>query len=271
MKCFELPVSLLQTKEGLSEAVKLVADNIQSQGVIYAEFRFAPQKHQDKNMTQKDAIEAALDGLKKTSLKVNLILCYMRGDDNDEDNNITLELAKEYLVKDGGVVAVDIAGAEALFKTEKYEELFRKTKEYNIPYTIHAGEADGSESVKKALEFGALRIGHGVRSFEDPEVLEMLKKRSVTLEMCPTSNRQTFAVEDMSKYPFMDYLRQGIKVTLNTDDMGIERTNIAKEFEYMEKNFGLTYEDEKTILLNSVNAAFTTDEVKAKLKKELDL
>ena len=75
----------------------------------------------------------------------------------------------------------------------------------------------------------------------------------------------------MSKYPFMDYLRQGIKVTLNTDDMGIERTNIAKEFEYMEKNFGLTYEDEKTILLNSVNAAFTTDEVKAKLKKELDL
>jgi adenosine deaminase len=80
LKCFELPVSLLQTKEGLSEAVKLVADNIQSQGVIYAEFRFAPQKHQDKNMTQKDAIEAALDGLKKTSLKVNLILCYMRGD-----------------------------------------------------------------------------------------------------------------------------------------------------------------------------------------------
>ena len=195
----------------------------------------------------------------------------MRGDDNDEDNNITLELAKEYLVKDGGVVAVDIAGAEALFKTEKYEELFRKKKEYNIPYTIHAGKADGSESVKKALEFGALRIGHGVRSFEDPEVLEMLKKRSVTLEMCPTSNRQTFAVEDMSKYPFMDYLRQGIKVTLNTDDMGIVRTNIAKEFEYMEKNFGLTYEDEKTILLNSVNAAFTTDEVKAKLKKELDL
>ena len=61
MKCFGLPVSLLQTKEGQSEEVKLVADNIQSQGVIYAEFRFAPQKHQDKNMTQKDAIEAALD------------------------------------------------------------------------------------------------------------------------------------------------------------------------------------------------------------------
>ena len=89
--------------------------------------------------------------------------------------------------------------------------------------------------------------------------------------MCPTSNRQTHAVEDMSKYPFMDYLEQGLKVTLNTDDMGIERTNIEKEFDYIEKNFNLTYEQEKIILLNSIEAAFTTDEVKAKLKKELDL
>ena len=89
--------------------------------------------------------------------------------------------------------------------------------------------------------------------------------------MCPTSNRQTHAVEDMSKYPFMDYLEQGLKVTLNTNDMGIERTNIEKEFDHMEKNFNLTYEQEKIILLNSVEAAFTTDEVKAKLKKELDL
>ena len=75
----------------------------------------------------------------------------------------------------------------------------------------------------------------------------------------------------MSKYPFMDYLEQGLKVTLNTNDMGIERTNIEKEFDYMEKNFNLTYEQEKIILLNSIEAAFTTDEVKAKLKKELDL
>ena len=72
--------------------------------------------------------------------------------------------------------------------------------------------------------------------------------------MCPTSNRQTHAVEDMSKYPFMDYLEKGIKVTLNTNDMGIERTTLAKEFRYMEQNYGLTGEQEKTLLLNSVNA-----------------
>ena len=73
----------------------------------------------------------------------------------------------------------------------------------------------------------------------------------------------------MSKYPFLDFLQKGLKVTLNTDDMGIEGTYLAKEFENMEKRYNLTYEQKKTILLNSVNAAFTTEEVKAKLKEEL--
>jgi adenosine deaminase len=271
LECFELPLSLLQTPEGLSEAVKLVSDNIQSQGVIYAEIRWAPQLHTDNGMTQEDAIKAALEGLKKTNLKANLILCCMRGEGNEKQNNETLELAKKYLVEDGGVVAIDLAGAEALYPTSNYKDLFSKAKEYGIPFTIHAGEADGPESVKAAIEFGTKRIGHGVRSNEDPKVIELIKNEGVTLEMCPTSNRQTHAVEDMSKYPFMDYLNQGIKVTLNTDDMGIERTTLANEFRYMEKNFNLTYEQEKTILMNSINAAFTTKETKDELKRKLNL
>ena len=271
LQCFELPLTLLQTPEGLTEAVRLVSDNIQSQGVIYAEIRWAPQLHTDNGMTQEDAIKAALEGLKKTNLKANLILCCMRGEGNEKQNNETLELAKKYLVEDGGVVAIDIAGAEALYPTSNYKDLFAKAKEYGIPFTIHAGEADGPESVETAIEFGTKRIGHGVRSYEDPEVVELIKREGVTLEMCPTSNRQTHAIEDMSKYPFMDYLNQGVKVTLNTDDMGIERTTLANEFRYMEKNFNLTYEQEKTILLNSINAAFTTKETKDELKRKLNL
>ena len=269
LNCFELPLSLMQTPEGLSESVRLVANNIQSHGVIYAEFRFAPQLHTDLGMTQEDAIKAALDGIKRTSLKVNLILCFMRGEGNEAQNLETLELARKYLVKDGGVVALDIAGAEALFKTKDYGHLFKKAREYGIPYTIHAGEADGPESVKKAIEFGAHRIGHGVRSFEDDELVELINKKGIPLEMCPTSNSITIAIPDMNKFPFIDFLEKGLKVTLNTDDMGIERTNIVEEFNYLETKFNLTYEQKKTILLNSVDAAFTTDEVKAQLKAEL--
>ena len=269
LNCFELPLSLMQTPEGLSESVRLVANNIQSHGVIYAEFRFAPQLHTDLGMTQEDAIKAALEGIKRTSLKVNLILCFMRGEGNEAQNLETLELARKYLVKDGGVVALDIAGAEALFKTKDYGHLFKKAREYGIPYTIHAGEADGPESVKKAIEFGAHRIGHGVRSFEDDELVELINKKGIPLEMCPTSNSITIAIPDMNKFPFIDFLEKGLKVTLNTDDMGIERTNIVEEFNYLETKFNLTYEQKKTILLNSVDAAFTTDEVKAQLRAEL--
>ena len=269
LKCFSLPLSLMQTPEGLSEAVRLVADNIQSHGVIYAEFRFAPQFHTDLGMTQEDAIKAALEGIKRTTLKVNLILCFMRGEGNEEKNEETLELARKYLVEDGGVVAVDIAGAEAIFPTSKYENLFAKVREYGIPYTIHAGEADGPESVKKAIEFGAKRIGHGVRAFEDHDVVESIRDKGITLEMCPTSNSITIAIPDMSKFPFMNFLQKGLKVTLNTDDMGIERTNIIEEFNYMEEKFNLTFEQKRTILLNSVNAAFTTKAVKDQLRAEL--
>ena len=271
LKSFDLAQSLLQTPEAIAEAVRLVSDNILSQGVIYAEIRFSPQYHTNKGMTQEEVVKAALEGLKKTKLKANLILCFIRGENNDEENKETLELAKKYLVEDGGVVALDLAGPEELYSTSKFADLFSKVKKYNIPFTIHAGEADGPKSVKTAIKYGAKRIGHGVRINEDPEVMALVKKKNITLEMCPTSNKMTHAVENMSKYPLIDYLNEGIKVTLNTDDMAIERTTLLDEYKYMEKNFGLTPEQEKILLLNAIDAAFTTNEVKDALKKEVYL
>ena len=163
LKCFELPLKLLQTKEGLSEAVYLILEDMRKNNVIYAELRFAPQLHTQQGMTQKMAIEAALDGIKRALIPANLILCCMRGDGNEEQNDLTVELAHKYLVKDGGVVAVDLAGAESLYPNTSYKKLFKKVSEYGIPFTIHAGEADGAGSVMEAVNMGAARIGHGVR------------------------------------------------------------------------------------------------------------
>ena len=192
----------------------------------------------------------------------------MRGQDVKAQNMETIRLAKKYLVKDGGVVAIDLAGAEGLFPTADYKEEFEEAQRLGIPVTIHAGEADGAESVKTALEFGAVRIGHGVRSFEDPGLLQELKRRQTCLEMCPTSNRQTKAIENMEQYPLTDYLKMGICVTINTDDMAISRTTIQKEFSYVEKMYGLTEEQKERLFLNAVQFAFTTDERKKQLINE---
>lgn len=271
LNCFELPCSLLQTKKGISEAVYLVSEKMKSYGVVYAELRFAPQKHTDKGMTQEDSIIAALEGLKRTDLKVNLILCCMRGDNNQEENEETVQLASKYLVEDGGVVGIDLAGAESLYPTSNFEKLFEKANKLGIPFTIHAGEADGAQSVRCAVEYGARRIGHGVRMNEDEEVVELVKEKGIYLEMCPTSNSQTQAIKDMDSYPLKDYLDKGIKITINTDDMAIEGTNIANEFMYIENKFGLSAKQKKQLITNAIDAAFTTDEIKEKLKKEIRL
>ena len=270
LKCFALPCSLMQTKESLSEAAYLVAEDMRRQGVFYAEVRWAPQLHTQKGLSQEEAVLAVLDGLGRSKLKCNTILCCMRGDGNDAENLETLRVAKKLLVSDGGVVAVDLAGAEALFPAAGYRELFAKAKELGLPFTFHAGEAAGPENIRFALEYGASRIGHGVAACKDEELMQILAETGTVLEMCPTSNRQTHAVSSMSEYPFLEYLKRGIKATLNTDNPAIEGTSLRGEFEYMQKLFGLTIEQEKTAIANAIDGAFASEETKAWLRSLID-
>lgn len=269
LRCFELPLSLLQTREGIRRAVRLVLEEQKREGVIYAEIRFSPQLHTRKGLSQEEVLRAALEGLQDAPIPANLILACMRGADNQKENEENLELARRFLTKDGGVTAVDLAGAEALFPTRDYLELFRRAGESGIPMTIHAGEADGEDSVRAALEMGAVRIGHGVRARKNPEILEEIRSKGITLEMCPTSNRYTRSIENMKDYPLLMYLEKGIRVTVNTDDPAIEGTTISREFRFLKEHFGLTAEQEQSILRNAAEAAFTSDERKHSLYKNI--
>ena len=266
LKCFALPLSLLQTEEGIAEAVRLVQENIRSQGVVYAEIRFAPQLHTEQGMTQRTVVQAALKGLEQSELPCSLILCCMRGEGNRTANLETVELAREFLREGNGVTALDLAGAEAVYPTKDYMDIFKLAKSYGIPFTIHAGEAAGPESVGCAVEMGAGRIGHGVRIYQDKKMMELIREKGISLEMCPTSNRQTKAVEDMRRYPLKKYLDMGIQVTVNTDDMAISGTTMPGEFRYIREQFGITEEQQDRLFLNAAEAAFTDGETKKYLK-----
>jgi len=270
LKRFDLPVSLLQTPESISEAVALVTEQAAKEGLVYAELRFAPQLHCREGMTQEEVFLAALKGLRRSPIPANLIMCLMRLPGNAPANRETLELTKKYLVEDGGVVALDIAGAEAEFPLGDYETLFSEAREHGIPFTIHAGEAAGAESVKRAVELGARRIGHGVRSVEDPETVRLLRDRGVTLELCPTSNRLTRAWPDLGNYPLRELLKAGVKVTLNTDDPAVEDTLLPREFALLREKPGLTREEERELFMNAADAAFTSEERKAELRNRWD-
>ncbi|MBQ7307834.1 MAG: adenosine deaminase [Clostridia bacterium] len=268
LKCFELPLSVLQTKGAITQAVYALQENLKKQGLIYAEIRFAPQLHTQNGLTQQEVIEAAIKGLNKSSLKSNLILCCMRGDNNHEENIETVNLAEKYLNK--GVCAVDLAGAEALFKTHTFNKEFELARQKNIPFTIHCGEADGPESIKAALDFGAKRLGHGIHAIEDKELMERIKRENIYLEMCPTSNFQTKTVETKEDYPFKKFIKAGLNVTINTDNTTVSNTTIDGEYKFLEKHFGLTENDKYKLMNNSINAAFISEKEKRELRNLLN-
>lgn len=260
---FEFSGSLLQTKEGIKYGVKNLLDELIGQGIIYAEIRFAPQLHTIKGLTQEEVVISAIEGLKLSSLRSNLILCCMRNNNNHDENIETINIAKKYLGQ--GVCAIDLAGAEGLYRTKDFEDIFSYAKKLNIPFTIHAGEADGPESIYDAIKFGATRIGHGVRSTEDPDLVDLIKEKDITLEICPTSNICTAIYKEISDIPIKYFIDKGINITINTDDPTVCNTSLKEELKLVADAFNLTYEDIIKLELNAINASFASNEVKEEI------
>lgn len=174
-------------------------------------------------------------------------------------------LARKYLGK--GVSGLDLAGAEALYPTSEYKDIFKIAQKLGIPFTIHAGEADGPESIKTAIEMGAGGIGHGVRCLEDPKVVSKLIEREIPLEICPTSNLQTKATGE--EHPIEKLYRLGLKTIISPDNNTVSNTDIIQEYIWIRENTNLTLKDIKQMNIYAVRGAFIPVQEKAKLIAEI--
>lgn len=253
---FKAPVEVMQSKNNLSRIAYELAVDLKNDGVIYAEIRFAPNKHLIENLSPNDVIDSVLAGLSRVDLKTNLILCMMREDSTIENMRI-IDLARLYLNK--GVCAIDLAGAESIYETDTFKELFEYAKEKQIPFTIHAGEAAGKESIKAAVEFGALRLGHGVRITEDEELINEVINKEILLEICPTSNIQTRVIDDYKNHPIKKLLDLGVQISINTDNRTVSRTSLTKEYIHLIKNLDFTDEDIIKTNKMAISHAFISD------------
>ena len=262
---FEFPLTLMQTPEALEKCMHDLLTELEGQGVQYCEVRFAPQLHTQKGMSQNEVIEAvkaglySVAGVKPESIHAGIILCCMRGSDNGQQNKITVEEAARHL--GSGVCAVDLAGAEALYPTEQYADLFAYAKQLRIPVTIHAGEAAGTESIRAAVAMGAARIGHGIRAAYDAETMELLKEHHITLELCPTSNLNTKVVDSIEQYPIRQLMDAGVAVTINTDNMTVSDTCIQHEYQLLADAFAFGDTQIKEFLYHAAEASFTTEDI----------
>jgi len=275
LKRFEMPLSILQDTESLVRVTRELVELLAGQGLAYAEIRFAPQLHTRTALGQRDAIEAVLQGAKEgmaacPSIEVGILLCTMvigPSALNMEANLETVQLAKAYLGK--GVVGIDLAGAEGIVPLEEFAPIFDLAKELQIPYTCHAGDSQGPETVFAALNFGSKRIGHGHHIFNDQALCARAIRDGVTLEICPTSNIQCETQPSYEEHPLRRLIDMGMRCTINTDNMILSDINLDKEYDRCLNQMGLTYNDLIRCNINSVRASFMPEEKKTVLIDQL--
>lgn len=265
---FDLPLECIQTPEGLTESAKEFLLSLQGDHIKYVEVRFAPQLSANQGMSCTKVMEAVLDGLKEAKeqcgIYYQVIACMMRHH-SEEMNLAMLKECREFLGE--GLCAVDLAGDEAGFPTRNFYESFRYAKNLDYPFTIHAGECGSTQSILDAVEMGAGRIGHGIAMKGNLEVQKLLAKKRIGVEMCPISNYQTKAVSPGEDYPIREFSKEGVLVTVNTDNRTVSNTSLGKEFTFLQKNFGIFDEEIYQYQKNALEVAFCDELMKHEVWK----
>ena len=163
------------------------------------------------------------------------------------------------------VVGFNLAGDEAHYPAGDFAQAFAVAAEAGLGCTVHAGEWDGPQSVRAALDLPVTRIGHGVRAIEDPGLVEELSRREIVLECCPTSNVALGLYESYEDHPFPRLMRAGVRVTLGSDDPPYFGASIGGEYELCRKRFGFDDEQLRSISRTAVEAAFCDETLKERL------
>ena len=266
LKRFDLPIDLLQDYDNIVEFCYLLGKDLVNDGVLYAEVRFCPLFHNKKISVDRVITAIRVGFARVEELKINLIFCMMRHFSFD-DNLKIINLAKKYL--GNGCCAIDLAGSEAQFPTSDFEELFTIAKNENIPFTIHAGEADGPTSLMSAIKFGTKRIGHGVRCVEDDNVVKLIRDNNIYLEVCPTSNIDTKTFASINEHSIKRLVEEGLLVTISTDNRTVSNTTLTNEYKILRDAFNFTDEDFLKFNLNAIDASFLSDDEKEELRRRL--
>lgn len=274
LETFDHTVAVMQTAEGLRRVARDAVVDLAADGVVYAEQRYAPEQHLQRGLTLQEVVDAVQEGLAEgvaaaaelgRTIQVGTLITAMRHADR------ATEIAELALAnRTRGVVGFDIAGAELGFPATNHRAAFDLLRENLLPVTIHAGEADGIDSVFGALQMGALRLGHGIRIMDDVElapdapletarlglVAQWVRDRQIPLEVSPTSNIQTGGATSIEAHPITLLRDLGFAVTVNTDNRLMSGTSVSREMTLLASEAGWTLDDLEQATLQAAWAAF---------------
>ena len=261
------PLALLQTREALRIQTLDLMRQLAADNVIYAEMRFAPHLHRQTGLTTDEVVEIVLaalqEGRARYPVEARLILCTLRPEDTASGLDL-VRIADKY--RDQGVGGFDLAGDEAGYPLDKHIPVFRAARDKGLNTTAHAGEAVGAHSVREVIEqLGTRRVGHGMRSIEDPSVIELIVANNVHLEVCPSCNVQIDVFDRYEDHPVDRLRRLGISVGINTDARGPTDLTLTDEYERMQHTFGWGLGEFRAANRNALAVAFIPPDVRQEL------
>lgn len=263
----ELGVSVLASEQACYRVAFENVEDAKQAGLSYVELRFSPVfMAKAHHLPIEQVVDAVIAGIKAASQKyeipVNLIGILSR---SFGEASCHRELQALLRAKDD-IVALDLAGDEKGFAANRFKEHFKIARDAGWNITVHAGEADGPQSIWQAIDdLGATRIGHGVAAQNDTKLMTYMAYNNISIECCLTSNFQTGACKNIAQHPITTFIENGIVVTLNTDDPGVSAIEIADEYQIAREVVGLTTAQLNQIQMNGVEVAFASESLKAKL------
>jgi adenosine deaminase len=245
---------------------KCAADN-----VVHSEMFFDPQTHTDRGI----AFETVIKGLKracddaqsKLGISSHLIMCFLR----HLSEEAAFETLAQALPYKDQIIAVGLDSSEVGHPPAKFERVFAKAREAGFLVVAHAGEEGPAEYVWQALDLLHVnRVDHGVRSEEDPKLMQRLIAEKMPLTVCPLSNLKLCVVEDMAQHNIRRLLQQGVHVTVNSDDPSYFGGYMNDNFIAITQALDLTNAELKQLAKNSFEASFISDAEKQKWAQEID-
>ncbi|MFI6045210.1 adenosine deaminase [Nocardia sp. NPDC051321] len=273
LETFAHTVAVMQTPEGLRRVARECAEDLSTDGVVYAEVRFAPEQHLERGLTLDEVVEHTLEGFREGEAAAAaagrpiVVTCLLTAMRHAARSREIAELTVRF--RDRGVGGFDIAGAEAGYPPSRHLDAFEYMRANSAHFTIHAGEAFGLPSIHEALAFcGCDRLGHGVRITDDisvPGAIEdarlglvanYVRDMRIPLELCPSSNVQTGAVPSLDKHPFDLLARLRFRVTVNTDNRLMSDTSMSQEMLKLADTFGYGWSDLERFTINAMKSAF---------------
>jgi adenosine deaminase len=264
--------NLMQTEKNLRLVVKDLFDQLQKENVIYAEIRFAPLLHLTEGLRAEEVVEIVSDQttecINYTGIKAGIILCTLRHF-SEKESLITVKLVKQF-IDNSPVAGFDIAADEGSYTIDANKEAFLFAIKNDLPRTAHTGEAKGPESIWETINnFKPARIGHGVRSIEDQNLVEYLIKNDIHLEICPTCNIQTNIFNKHKNHPINFLYNSGVSVGVNTDGRTLANVSLSEEYKNLINTFDWGVEHLMKCNLNAISKAFITEQEKKHLRHKI--